>query len=193
MSPLRRLALAASCALAACSAWPAAAAVDAAWAALKAGGHVLVLRHAATEPGTGDPPGFRRGDCATQRNLSAAGREQSRAIGKRLREAGVRVDDVLTSSWCRCIDTAELAFGRSQIHPPLDSFFGDRANEPAQSAAVRERIRVHRGAGTLVMVTHQVNISALTGEHPAMGDAVVLAPGGPSGFTLVGRVPFRPE
>ncbi|MDH5286485.1 MAG: histidine phosphatase family protein [Betaproteobacteria bacterium] len=169
---------------------PAHASADAAWAALKAGGHVLIVRHAQTVPGVGDPPQFRRDDCATQRNLSEAGREQSRSMGRRLREAGVAIGPVLSSAWCRCVDTAELAFGRVERYAPLDSFFGDRSREAAQTAALRERIRSHRGPGTLVLVTHQVNITALTGEGPAMGEALVLAPAGPAGFVPVGRIPF---
>ncbi|HEX4886352.1 MAG TPA: histidine phosphatase family protein [Casimicrobiaceae bacterium] len=168
----------------------AAASADAAWSALAAGGHVLIVRHAQTEPGVGDPPQFRRGECATQRNLSEQGREQARAMGRRLRDAGVRIDAVLSSSWCRCLDTARLAFGRAEAYAPLDSFFGDRAGEPAQTAALRERIRAHQGPGTLALVTHQVNITALAGEFAGMGEALVLAPGGPGGFRLVGRIPF---
>lgn len=185
-----RRALAALALALALPAAPALASTDAAWAALKAGGHVLIVRHARTVPGVGDPPDFRAGDCMTQRNLSDAGREQSRAMGERLRAAGVRWDDVLASSWCRALETAELAFGRARPYPPLDSFFVVRDAEPRQTAALRERIRSFRGPGTLVMVTHQVNISALTGEFTAMGEALVLAPGGPAGFTLVGRLPF---
>jgi len=166
------------------------ASADAAWDALKAGGHVLVVRHAQTVPGIGDPPGFRIDDCATQRNLSEAGRAQSKAMGERLAGAGVRVGEVLSSGWCRCLDTARIAFGRATRYPPLDSFFDDRAVEPGRTAAVRERMRQWRGPGTLVLVTHQVNITALTGEVPAMGEAVVVAPGGASGPAVVGRIAF---
>ena len=80
----------------------------AAWAALGEGGRIILMRHAATVPGTGDPPGFRLGDCATQRLLSDAGREQAKAIGAALRERGVSADRVLSSAWCRSVDTAEL-------------------------------------------------------------------------------------
>jgi phosphohistidine phosphatase SixA len=166
------------------------ASTDAAWAALQSGGHVLIVRHAQTVPGIGDPPDFRRDDCATQRNLSDAGRAQAKAMGERIAAAGVRVAEVLSSGWCRSLDTARIAFGRATHFPPLDSFFDDRGGEARQSAAVRERVRAWRGPGTLALVTHQVNITALTGEVPAMGEAIVLAPGGASGFGVVGRIPF---
>src|SRR5512147_3106171 len=82
---------------------PASAADDAAaWAALASGGHVLVLRHAATDPGVGDPAGFRLDDCATQRNLSADGRRQARAWSERVAARGVAIGPVLSSRWCRC-------------------------------------------------------------------------------------------
>jgi broad specificity phosphatase PhoE len=168
----------------------AAASTEDAWAALQAGGHVLIVRHAQTVPGIGDPPGFRLDDCATQRNLSDAGRAQAKAMGERLADAGVRIDDALSSSWCRSLDTARLAFGRATRYPPLDSFFDQRGSEPRQTAALRERIRAWRGPGTLALVTHQVNVTALTGEVPAMGEALVLKPGGPDGFALVGRIRF---
>jgi broad specificity phosphatase PhoE len=166
------------------------ASTDAAWVALRAGGHVLIVRHAQTVPGIGDPPGFRLDDCATQRNLSEAGRAQSKAMGERLAAAGVRVDEVLSSAWCRCLDTARLAFGRASAYEPLNSFFGGRGAEPRQTAALLERVRAWKGPGTLALVTHQVNVTALTGEVPGMGEALVLAPGGASGFRLVGRIAF---
>jgi phosphohistidine phosphatase SixA len=151
---------------------------DATIAALRSGGHVLVIRHAATVPGIGDPPGFRVDDCATQRNLSEDGRRDARALGARLAAAGVAFDQVLSSRWCRCLDTARLAFGRAEAWTALDSFFDDRAREPAQTAEVRARVAAWRGAGTLVLVTHMVNIAALVGEGVAMGEAVAQARAG---------------
>ena len=163
---------------------------DAAIAVLRSGGHVLVIRHAATVPGIGDPAGFRVDDCATQRNLSEDGRRDARALGARLAGAGIALDQVLSSRWCRCLDTARLAFGRVEAWAALDSFFDDRAREPAQTAEVRARVAAWRGSGTLVLVTHMVNIAALVGEGVAMGEAVVLrpAPGTPRGFERVGRL-----
>lgn len=145
---------------------------------------LLVLRHAATEPGVGDPPGFRLAECSTQRNLSAAGREQALAIGRRLRDQGWLPQQIRSSRWCRCLDTAALiadALGgapRPQPWPALDSFFGARDAEAAQTALLRERLAgFGRGSGFELWVTHQVNISALTGRATAMGTGLWLTPG----------------
>ncbi|CAG0995618.1 putative phosphoglycerate mutase [Burkholderiales bacterium] len=168
--------------------WPVAADDARAWEALASGGHALLLRHAATGPGVGDPPGFRHGDCATQRNLSAEGREQARRLGERLASRGVAIGPVLSSRWCRCLDTARLAFGRVEAWTPLDSFFGDRDDEPRRTAEVVDRATRWRGPGTLVLVTHQVNIVAATGVAPAMGEGVVVGRDG----HVVGRVAAGP-
>ena len=84
------------------------------WTLLKGGGQVVLLRHASTPPAMGDPPGFRLDDCATQRNLSAIGREESRRIGAAFTTRGIPVDRVLSSPWCRCLETARLAFGAAE-------------------------------------------------------------------------------
>ncbi len=158
------------------------------WALLARGDQVLLVRHASTAPGVGDPPGFRRGDCATQRNLSADGRAEAARLGTALRARGVPVGRVLSSRWCRCLETARLAFGEADGWPPLDSLFADRSREREQTAAVREAIAAHgpRG-GTLVLVTHGANIAALTGVHPAPGELLVLTPRG-GDFTVRGRI-----
>jgi phosphohistidine phosphatase SixA len=165
-----------------------AAADEAARALLAEGGKVVLMRHALA-PGTGDPANFAVEDCATQRNLSDDGRAQARRIGDRFRDWGVQVDAVLSSRWCRSLDTARLAFGEERVEPfpPLDSFFGYRPAEPAQTAAVRERIAGFDGGGVLVMVTHQVNITALTGIFPRSGEAIILAPAA-DGFSVAGRL-----
>jgi len=79
-----------------------------AWTALRAGRHVALMRHTDAPGGAGDPPGFRVDDCATQRNLSAKGRADALRIGARLRSEGIAVERILSSPWCRCIDTATL-------------------------------------------------------------------------------------
>jgi broad specificity phosphatase PhoE len=157
-----------------------------AWAALRAGGAVALVRHARA-PGVGDPPGFRLDECATQRNLSEEGREQARRLGEALRGRGVEVARALSSRWCRALDTARLAFGAAEPFPPLDSFFGDRGDEPDATAATRREIQSWRGPGVLAMVTHQVNVTALTGVYPREGEVVVLVPG-EDGHRVVGRV-----
>jgi phosphohistidine phosphatase SixA len=170
----------------------AARADDPAWEALRAGGKVALIRHALA-PGTGDPAGFVLEDCATQRNLSDEGRAQAARIGEAFRANGVAVERVLSSGWCRCVDTATLAFGAAEVWPPLHSFFRDAATEPAQTAEARARVAAWTGPGTLVMVTHQVNITALTGIFPDSSEVVVLtpAPDQPAGLVVDGRIPLR--
>jgi phosphohistidine phosphatase SixA len=162
---------------------------EALWALLQSGGQVVVIRHAATEPGVGDPPGFRLDDCRTQRNLSAAGREEARRIGVALQARGVPIGQVLSSRWCRCLETARLAFGSVEPWQPLDSFFNDRSREAEQTPVVRQRAGERPTTGNLILVTHQVNIAALTGISPAAGEMVILTPQGDSTFRLAGRLP----
>lgn len=155
-----------------------AAALDQALERLRAGGAVMVIRHARA-PGVGDPPEFRLDDCATQRNLSEDGREQARGIGLRLRAENVRIGRVLSSRWCRALDTARLAFGETvEPFPALDSFFANREADAAQTRRIQDLIDGWRAdAGVLVLVTHQVNITALTGLFPSEGEILVLTPG----------------
>ncbi len=145
------------------------------WAALREGGHVALMRHAIA-PGVGDPAGFRLDDCTTQRKLSAQGRAQARAIGERFRANGIATAAVFSSQWCRCLDTArELALGEVVAFPGLNSFFADRGEEARHTAAVRALIGERaRSPLPLVLVTHQVNITALTGVFPASGEIIVL-------------------
>ncbi|MDA0236448.1 MAG: histidine phosphatase family protein [Proteobacteria bacterium] len=145
------------------------------WAALRDGGHVALMRHAIA-PGVGDPAGFRLDDCTTQRKLSAQGRAQARAIGERFRANGIATAAVFSSQWCRCLDTARgLALGEVVAFPGLNSFFADRGEEARHTAAVRALIGERaRNPLPLVLVTHQVNITALTGVFPASGEIIVL-------------------
>lgn len=145
----------------------------AAWDHLARGGTVL-FRHA-NAPGTGDPANMRIGSCQTQRNLDEAGRRQARRIGEAFRSRGIDVGRVLTSQWCRTRETAELAFpGRATDQPAFNSFFSDRSTGPAQTAEALVILADWRGPGALVVSTHQVNITALTGIVPASGEGVVV-------------------
>ena len=165
-------------ALLAFSLWtPPACAQDqaAAWQAARAAGAHLLMRHALA-PGVGDPANFRLEDCRTQRNLSAAGRRQSRHIGARLRAAAIAVDRVLTSQWCRCRDTAVLLdLGEVEDSPLINSFFQDASTRKAQTAATLRLLQQLDAAGEkAILVTHQVNITALTNIFPASGEILVV-------------------
>lgn len=158
------------------------------WAAAREPGTHLLLRHARA-PGTGDPPGFRLGDCATQRNLDDTGRAQARRIGEAIRAAGVRVDAVLSSAWCRALDTATLLdLGEPKVDTSLNSFFEDRASEDRFTAELKARLKALQDRKA-VLVTHQVNITALTDVYPTSGEivAVALEPDG-DGIVVRGRM-----
>ena len=158
----------------AASPWPATAASDDTAARLREGGCVLLLRHAQTVPGIGDPPEFQLGRCDTQRNLSEAGRAQASRIGAWLKTRQLSPSAVRSSAWCRCIDTAQLAFGAHTLWPALNSTFGDRLNQPDGTAALRAALQKIPAGQFEAWVTHQVNITALTSEVPAMGEAFVV-------------------
>jgi phosphohistidine phosphatase SixA len=157
-----------------------------AWDALRSGGIVL-FRHA-TAPGVGDPAGMRIGDCSTQRNLDATGRTEARRIGEAFRAERVIVDRVIASQWCRTLETADLAFpGRVKEEPAFNSFFDDRSQSPAQTAAARQILNGWKGPGALFISTHQVNITALTGVFPQSGEGVVLERSGDD-WRVAGRI-----
>lgn len=161
------------------------------WKELRRGSSVLLIRHASTEPGLGDPPAFRLGDCATQRNLSAKGREESARLGERLRREKVPIARVFTSPWCRCRDTAMLAFGRAEDWEPLSSIFDYPDREADYSESVRKRIAGYAArppGGNVVMVTHNVNIAALTKLSVAQGEIVVVRADGCCALRTLGRV-----
>jgi phosphohistidine phosphatase SixA len=152
-------------------------------------GAVILFRHAIA-PGTGDPPGFVLGRCETQRNLDAIGRAQAQRIGDQLK--AIEVGAVWTSQWCRARDTARLAFpGRGlQEEPAFNSFFQEGAAQAeAQTAAARQLLAQWRGRGVLVVFTHQVNITALSGVVPASGEGVVMKWGSGPGSRVLGRLP----
>lgn len=142
------------------------------WDLLRQGGLVVLIRHAAA-PGFGDPPNFRIGDCTTQRNLSEEGRLQAQALGESFRRRKIPIEKVYSSQWCRCKDTARLAFGAFQEHPALNSFFEQPQLKAPQTEALRTFLmQVRPQRGNLVLVTHQVNITALTDVVPQPGEMV---------------------
>lgn len=147
------------------------------WSALQSGA-VVLFRHALA-PGIGDPPNFRLNDCSTQRNLNDEGRAQAQRMGEQFRARGIVVGAVLFSQWCRTRETAQLAFpslvsSLLRDEPAFNSFFNDRSTEATQTQAARQILSQWRGPGVLVVVTHQVNITALTGIVPASSEGVVV-------------------
>ncbi|TXL73536.1 histidine phosphatase family protein [Vineibacter terrae] len=171
------------------SARHAAASDAAAWAALRADGHIALMRHA-DAPGVADPPGFRLDDCATQRNLSAKGRADAVAVGVRLKAQGARLGRIVSSPWCRCVDTAALMdIGRIEIEPTFSNavVLSDRRAELAQGA--RDIMRAWKGPGALLAVTHGANIQALIGYNPGAGEIVVVTPQADGTLREIGRLP----
>ncbi|HYC37468.1 MAG TPA: histidine phosphatase family protein [Usitatibacter sp.] len=161
------------------------------WQRLRQGGLVLLMRHASTQPGLGDPPGYRLDDCRSQRNLSPAGLEEARRVGEKLRSERVPIGRVYSSPWCRCRDTAIAAFGRAEDWEPLSSIFDFPERERDFSERVRKRIGVlgrKPSRDNVVMVTHNVNIAALTRHSVAPCEIVVVRPDGCCGLRPLERV-----
>ena len=149
-------------------------------AMLRAGGCAVMLRHAQTEPGVGDPPNFRLSQCSSQRNLSDAGRGQAALIGRWFSSRALKPSSVWSSPWCRCKDTA-AALGPYQVLAALASTYEGKSDAAAQTAVLRKRLATIKPLQFELWVTHQVNITALSGEGAAMGEAVVLKAGTSSG------------
>lgn len=154
--------------------WPAYANPDTLEERLRAGACVVLLRHAQTDAGIGDPPEFRLNQCGTQRNLSAEGRMQAVRIGQWFESRKLRPHAVRSSAWCRCKHTADNAFGQHTEWPALNSFFEAQASRSAQTAELRAALAALQPGRFEVWVSHQVNITALAGEATAMGEALVL-------------------
>lgn len=158
------------------------------WEALRSGGHVALMRHAIA-PGTGDPSNFTLEDCATQRNLSERGRAQARRVGERFRANGIEAAQVYSSQWCRCIETAELlGLGPVQALPALNSFFRNYQRGDSQTRTMKAWLASQVPGQPLVLVTHQVNITALTDVYPASGELVVLRRSEDGELSVVGTL-----
>ncbi len=158
---------------------------------LKGGGHILMLRHALA-PGTGDPPHFRLGDCRTQRNLDARGREQATNIGVWLRTRGITQARIYASQWCRCLETAALIdLGPVTPLPALNSFFQRPQDREPNLAALRDFIsRQSQDGDLIILVTHFVTIAGITGESVSSGEGVLLAPPNTNALQVIGRLGF---
>jgi len=143
---------------------------------LSDGQHVLLIRHA-DAPGYGDPAGYRLDQCSTQRNLGDRGKRQAILIGQWLTNQGVTSAKVMSSPWCRCIDTAKLLNkGQVTITPALGSFFDDMSMEKEQTRNLEKLIQAQLNENPktpIILVTHHVNIQAFTGKVVNVGDMVL--------------------
>ena len=162
------------------------------WAELDGQRGVVVLMRHALAPGGGDPPGFRIGDCRTQRNLSAEGRAQARRIGKSIRDSGLLVAGVLASPWCRSAQTARLLdVGPVRTRSFLGSTFtAGRSVIDRREARTRQLIASHRGEdGVLILVGHYANIVDLIGETTSSGEAIAVRVDEGGDLDVLRRIP----
>ncbi|MEJ2120631.1 MAG: histidine phosphatase family protein [Alphaproteobacteria bacterium] len=158
------------------------------WAALRAGGHLVLIRHAIA-PGTGDPENFTIGDCSSQRNLSQDGRDQAARIGARFRANGIATAKVYSSQWCRCLETARhLGLGSVTERPFLNSLHARSERTGPQTRAFRNWLEKRPLKRPEVLVTHQATIRAFTGRFTASGEMVVARRSADGGLTVVGTI-----
>ncbi len=148
---------------------------ESAWDALREGRALLLMRHA-TAPGLGDPTGFVLSDCSTQRNLDSRGRAEARRWGELLRAKGITRVRLFSSRWCRALDTARgMGLGEVRPLPSLDSFIAERHRGDVHTATLRRDLAAMPPGDPLVLVSHQVNVTALTGIFPRSGEAAIIA------------------
>ena len=142
--------------------------------ALQDGKKIIFIRHALA-PGNGDPENFILEDCSTQRNLNERGREQSKNIGNFFRNKNISIEKVLSSEWCRCKDTARLAFDNFETFNALNSFYDERfaMNRSNQLKNLKVFINKWNSDSNLVIVTHYVVISALLNRGTSSGEMIV--------------------
>ena len=166
-------------------------ATEAGWALLREGGHVVLLRHAMSQ-GTAEPANFDVETCATQRNLNDRGKQQARKIGALFAARAAPVEKVLSSRYCRTLETARIAFGSSLVEPfeALDPIAADEPARAEQIDAILKEARGFSGSGNLVMVTHLETIAALTGSTAREGEALIVR-AGDEGLQVLGRIVFN--
>ena len=155
---------------------------------LDEGGKIIFIRHAYA-PGSGDPDNFNLNDCSTQRNLSGEGREQAKLIGKFFRENHIKVDKVLSSEWCRCKETAKIAFRNFSTNSFLNSFYNPlfAKNRNKQVKDLNNYIETLKTNGNLILVTHYVLISEVLNYNPSSGEIVVSD----KNFNVIGNVQIK--
>ena len=145
------------------------------WKPAIEGNKIILIRHSIA-PGSGDPKGFSLQNCNTQRNLSEAGIIQSKKIGKLFKKNKIKIDQVLSSQWCRCKDTAKYAFKNYKEFSALNSTFTPPYDkkEKQQIRELKNFVQKWNGkGGNLILVTHYVVILAMTGQAPSSGELVI--------------------
>ena len=152
---------------------------------LKNGGNLIFIRHAYA-PGGGDPDNFDINDCSTQRNLSDTGREQSKKIGNFFKKNKIPIDQVISSEWCRCKETAKIAFEKFEIKNFLNSFFSEKfaKNRISQIRDLKEYVNNWNSDKNLVLVTHYVVISEALNYAPDSGEIVISD----RNFKIIGNI-----
>jgi phosphohistidine phosphatase SixA len=143
-------------------------------ASLKEGNKLIFIRHAYA-PGGGDPDNFDINDCNTQRNLSESGRQQAKNISNFFIENQINFKKVYSSEWCRCKETAKIAFGDFETKNFLNSFFSQKfaKNRKKQMNDLNNFVDNYKDDGNLVFVTHYVVISEALNYAPSSGEIVV--------------------
>ena len=141
---------------------------------LKDGGKLIFIRHAYA-PGSGDPDNFNLNDCLTQRNLNERGKKQAYDIGKIFKKNKIKIDDVLSSEWCRCKETAKIAFNNFSTKEFLNSFYSAKyaKNKNKQVKALKNYIKKFKSKKNLILVTHYVLISEIFNYAPSSGEIIV--------------------
>jgi len=156
------------------------------WQTAQEGNKIILIRHSLA-PGGGDPIGFKINDCKTQRNLNRAGINQSKKIGKLFKKNKVPIDQVLSSQWCRCKDTAKYAFANYKEFTALNSTFQSpyNKNEAKQLKELYSFVKNWNGKGkNLVLVTHYSIITAVTTAIPNSGEIVITD----KDFVVIGTI-----
>jgi broad specificity phosphatase PhoE len=168
---------------------PAAATDDALWDLLRGGGQVVLIRHTATDMTQRDEAGVPLADCTRQRNLTDEGRADARRINEVFRARGIPVGRVLSSAYCRCLETARLGFGSAEVWLPLQSALRNPEIQSERTAQIRALAGERPAGGNLILVTHQFTIRAVTGIAVAEGEMLVVTPRGGGRFEIAGRIP----
>ena len=152
---------------------------------LEDGEKLIFIRHAYA-PGNGDPNNFNLNDCSTQRNLNEEGREQAKNIGQFFKKNNIQIEKVISSEWCRCKETAQIAFKKFSTKKFLNSFYSSKfaKNKNKQVKELSNYVKEFNGKKNLILLTHYVLISEVLGYAPSSGEIVVSD----KNFNVIGNI-----